>query len=98
MSYMRPMYGYTLYDAVAALADSGGNPFFNTSSTTPAVAVQGEWGAQYVTLGTDVTPITPANKFIVGTWQYNTPRDYVDTSRRAELGGIAINFMDSSFN
>lgn len=99
-TYIVPSEGPTFYDAIGAAVDTGGNAFHNSSSTTPtqySPTVPGLSGT-YLTLGTGIAPYNPANKILVGTWTYGTPRDYVDSGSRSELSGVAVSLFDASWN
>lgn len=99
LSWIMPSEGIGTYDAAAALADSGGNPFHNSYSSTPAIhsaTVSGPAGT-FRTLGTGIAPYTPTGKLIIGTYTFGTARDYVDTGTRSELAGIAFYLTDASY-
>jgi len=99
LSWIMPSEGIGTYDAAAALADSGGNPFHNSYSSTPAIhsaTVSGPAGT-FLALGTGIAPYTPTGKLIIGTYTFGTARDYVDTGSRSELSGIAFYLTDASY-
>lgn len=84
----------TLYDAIGAQTDSGRIQYENASSFTPALSAS-QIGGTYIDLGQTVNL---ANKIVVGSWAYALPRDYVDSARFSEGGGIHIMLADTSFN
>lgn len=84
----------TLYDAIGAQTDSGRIQYENAASFTPA-ASSSQIGGTYIDLGQTVNL---ANKIVVGSWAYALPRDYVDSARFSEGGGIHIMLADTSFN
>jgi hypothetical protein len=99
-TYIVPSDGPTFYDAIGAATDSGANAFHNSASTTPtqySPTVPGLSGT-FLTLGNGIAPYNPANKILVGTWTYGTPRDYVDSGSRSELSGVAVSLFDASWN
>ena len=99
LSWIMPSEGIGTYDAAAALADSGGNPFHNSYSSTPAIhsaTVSGPAGT-FLSLGTGIAPYTPTGKLIIGTYVFGSARDYVDTGARSELSGINFYLTDASY-
>jgi hypothetical protein len=99
-TYIVPSEGPTFYDAIGAAVDSGANAFHNSASTTPtqySPTVPGLSGT-FLTLGNGIAPYNPANKILVGTWTYGTPRDYVDSGSRSELSGVAVSLFDAGWN
>lgn len=83
-----------LYDAVGASTDAGVIQFENASNVTAATSgIQA--GGVYIDLGSTVSL---TGKIIVGTYQFTLPRDYVDSARFKEGGGVHIWLADTSFN
>lgn len=99
-SYIVPSEGGVSYDALAAAADTGGNPFHNSASSTPSVyaATLPGLSGTYRTLGTGIAPFTPTGKTIVGTWTFGTARDYIDAGARQELSGVCLSLIDATWN
>lgn len=84
----------TVYDAAGSSTDAGVIQFENAMNVTPSSSVVNV-GGTYMDLGQTVDL---ANKVIVGTYQFTLPRDYVDSARFKEGGGVHVFFADTSFN
>ena len=99
-TYIVPSEGPTFYDAIGSTVDSGANAFHNSSASTPSIyssTVPGLSGT-YLTLGNGIAPYNAADKILVGTWTFGTPRDYVDAGARSELSGVAVTLFDATWN
>jgi hypothetical protein len=99
-TYIIPSEGISFYDAFANVADTGAVPFHNSTSSTPSVyatTVPGLSGT-YWNIGSSIAPYTATGKIIIGTWNFGTPRDYIDAGARSELSGISMALIDSLWN
>lgn len=83
-----------LYDAVAAATDAGVIQFENAANISAATSLI-QAGGTYIDLGQTVDV---SAKIICGTYQFTLPRDYVDSARMKEGGGVHVFFADTSFN
>jgi len=99
-TYFIPSEGISGYDALANIADTGAQPFHNSTNTTPSVyatTVPGLVGT-YWNIGSSIAPYTATGKTIIGTWTFSTPRDYIDAGARSELSGVTLVLIDASYN
>jgi hypothetical protein len=81
------------YDAITAGADLGVNPYHNVAQYTPASATYNLGGNEMLySGGTDLS-----SGYLVGTFQFSTPRVWVNTSYMDRLG-IAVLVLDTSNN
>ena len=83
----------TTFDAIATVADSGYIPFWGSASFTPATSTTNLVGSELgLTTATDMQTGSP---LLFGTWNFLTPRDYVDLGK-ASTGGLIIAVADST--
>lgn len=83
-----------VYDAVAASTDSGVIPWEDAASITGALNTS-QISGTYIDLGQTVDI---SNSIICGTYMFALPRDYVDSAKFKEGGGVHVMFGDTSFN
>ncbi|MEX1995702.1 MAG: hypothetical protein WD887_02915, partial [Candidatus Saccharimonadales bacterium] len=80
-------------DAIATVADSGYIPFWGSASFTPATSTTLLVGSQLgFTVAKDMQTGSP---LLFGTWNFATPRDYVDLGK-ASTGGLVFAVADAS--
>ena len=87
----------TLYDAIAAAADSGVNPYLATARLTPAKNSAGTVLSGTETLFTSAEDFSSPTGYFVGTFAFPLPRDWVDLSL-LKNGGFVIVMTDASNN
>ncbi|MCU0988036.1 MAG: hypothetical protein MUE63_00210 [Xanthomonadales bacterium] len=86
-----------VYDAYGAVADTGVNAFWSTSAVSPANTYIGCHTGAIRDLGTTLD-LNVAERYLVGTYQFTSPREYYD-SGAADLGyGVRLPLLDSSNN
>lgn len=83
----------TTFDAIATVVDSGYIPFWSSASFTPATSTTNLVGSELgLTTAADMQTGSP---LLFGTWNFATPRDYVDLGKAA-TGGLVIAIADST--
>jgi hypothetical protein len=86
-----------VYDAYGAVADTGINAFWSTNAVSPANTYIGCHTGMIRDLGTTID-LDIAERYLVGTYQFTSPREYYD-SGAADLGyGVRLPLLDSSNN
>src|SRR3989344_2161485 len=80
-------------DIVASVADSGYIPFWGSASFTPAASTTLLGGSQLDF--TSAQNMQTGSPLLFGTWNFATPRDYVDLGK-AVTGGLVLAIADAS--
>ena len=79
------------HDTLTGLADTGVIPLFDSAAVTPAFSGNLLSGGSYVL----ASVVNLSSALLLGTYIFNTPRDYVDMGFRSD-GGVALGLLDST--